>query len=103
MDMIGFPVKFDSTGIQKLQEGSNEYYAQLLSICMLTEPSTHPFTPSFGANDPAFRNIDKSLFILNASQFVPEVEITNIDISDKDKNAGSTRISVSFNIKTSQG
>lgn len=103
MDMIGFPVKFDSSGIKKLQEGSTDYYAQLLSICMLTEPGTHPFTPSFGANDPAFRNIDKSLFIINASQFVPEVQITDINISDKDKNAGTTRITVSFDIKSVQG
>jgi hypothetical protein len=103
MDMISFPIRFDSSGFVKLTEGTTDYYSQLLSICMLTEPGTHPFTPSFGANDPAFTNIDKSLFILNASQFVPEIELTNIDISDKDKNAGTTRISVSFNINAAQG
>jgi hypothetical protein len=98
MDMIKIPMKFDSTGIEKITKGSHEYFSQLLSICLLTEPGTHPFTPSFGSNDPAFRNIDKGIFILNASRFIPEVVITNIDISDKERNAGISRVSVSFEI-----
>lgn len=101
--MIKFPIEFDSTGLRKLKSDTHDYYSQLLSICMLTEPATHPFTPTFGANDPAFRNIEKSVFVMNAAQFIPEVEITNIDISSQDLNAGATRVSVSFNIKTVQG
>jgi hypothetical protein len=98
MKMIKFPLSFDSTGITKLDEGTNEYYSQLLSISMLTEPGTHPMSPQFGAYDPAFRTVDKSLFILNASQFVPEVTITKIDISSKNQAAGGLRIAVSFDI-----
>lgn len=98
MDMIKFPVRFDSTGIEKLGEGSNDYYSQLLSICMLTEPGTHPMTPSFGSYDPAFRIVDKGIFVLNAAQFVPEVTITNIDISAPEPGSNSSRVSVSFDI-----
>jgi hypothetical protein len=98
MEMIKFPIKFDTTGLEKLSTNSREYYAQLLSICLLTEPGTHPFTPSFGANDPSFTNIDKGVFILNASRFIPEVTITDIDISAQNSGDGSTRVSVSFEI-----
>jgi DNA-binding protein len=40
---------------------------------------------------------------VNAAQFIPEVEVTNIDISSPDLNSGATRVSVSFNIKTAEG
>lgn len=101
MDMIAFPLKFDSTGLKKLREGTNEYYSQLLSICILTEPLTHPFTPDFGANDPAFRNIDKGLFVLNAARFVPEVRITSLSTVPNDSGLGKTKVSFSFEILNS--
>lgn len=100
MDMIAFPLKFDSTGLKKLREGTNEYYTQLLSISLLTEPLTHPFTPQFGANDPSFRNIDKGLFVLNASRFVPEVRITSLSTIPNESGSGVTRVSFSFEIKS---
>lgn len=99
MDMIAFPLKFESGGLRKLRPGTNEYYTQLLSICILTEPLTHPFTPEFGANDPSFRNIDKGLFVLNASKYVPEVRITNLSSAMDTGGSGATRVSFSFEIQ----
>lgn len=96
--MIKFPIEFDSSGFKKLTEGTTEYYSQLLSICMLTEPQTHPMSPQFGSFDPSFTTIDKSVFVLNASQFVPEVTITSVDISDEEAVYGSSKVSVSFEI-----
>jgi hypothetical protein len=96
--MMKFPVRFDSSGLQKLEENTTDYYAQLLSICMLTEPTTHPMSPQFGSYDPSFSVIDKSMFVLNASQFVPEVTITKIDILSKDIVSGSSKVNVSFEI-----
>lgn len=98
MDMIAFPLKFESGGLKKLPEGSAEYYTQLLSISILTEPLTHPFTPQFGANDPSFRNIDKGLFVLNASRFVPEVRITSLSSVPNEGGVGKTKVSFSFEI-----
>jgi hypothetical protein len=98
MDMIKFPVLFDGTGFQKHVEGSNEYYSQLLTISMLTEPRTHPFSPKFGVLDPSFRGIDKGVFVLNAARFVPEVEITKIN-TDIDPTDGTTKIEFTFQIK----
>jgi hypothetical protein len=99
MDMIKFPVRFDSTGFVKLRDGSEDYYAQLLTIAVQTEPRTHPFSPFFGVLDPAFRGIDRGVFIFNAARFVPEVTITNID-SSLDPTMESIKISFSFRIKS---
>ena len=101
MQAIKFPIKFDSSGLEKLDEGTTDYYSQLLSISMLTEPGTHPMSPQFGAYDPSFRLINKSIFVLNASQFVPEVIIiTNIEILDQESANGSSKVSVSFELDT---
>lgn len=97
MDTIKFPMKFDSTGVSKLVDGSDDYYAQLLTIAILTEPLTHPFSPRFGVYDPAFRGVDKGLFVLNAARFVPEVEITGI--STNLDNGGTVNATFSFIVK----
>jgi hypothetical protein len=97
MDSIKFPLKFDSTGLVKLTDGSDDYYSQLLTIAILTEPLTHPFSPRFGVYDPAFGGIDRGLFILNAARFVPEVEITAI--SSTVDNSGTVNAAFSFRVK----
>jgi hypothetical protein len=97
MDSMKFPIKFDSTGLAKLVDGSDDYYAQLLTIAILTEPLTHPFSPRFGVYDPAFSGIDRGLFILNAAKFVPEVEIT--DITSSLDNDGTVNAAFSFRVK----
>lgn len=98
MDMIKFPIKFDRTGIQKHTDGSEDYYAQLLSIAILTEPRTHIFSPRFGVFDPAYRGIDKGVFILNASRFVPEVQITGLR-TEVDTTGSALKVEFSFKIK----
>lgn len=101
MQMIKFPIKFDSTGFMKLQDGTSDYYAQLLTIACLTEPQTFIFSPRFGVLDPSFRGLDKNVFILNAARFVPEVQIINFE-TELDAASGKTNIQFSFNI-VSQG
>lgn len=98
MDMIQYPIKFGRDGFVKLAEGSTDYYAQLLTISLLTEPFTHPFTPDFGSNDPSLRIIDKASFVLNAARFVPEVRITNISVSDASLPTGKSNVTFSFEV-----
>lgn len=80
MDTISFPVKFEATGLKMLRSGSTGYYSQLLSFAILTEPNRHPLTPDFGIFDPAFRLVDKGLFVTQAARYVPEVVITKVDV-----------------------
>jgi hypothetical protein len=98
MDCLAFPIKFDSTGLKKLKDGSTEYYAQLLSSSILTEPLVLPFSPTFGVSDPTFSDIDKGLFILNSAKFVPEVRIIDLYVEDGDADTGESRIAFSFEI-----
>lgn len=98
MEMMKFPIEFDSTGLKKLEDGTEGYYSQLLSISLLTEPSTHPFTPQFGANDPSFTTIDKGVFVLNCARFIPEVRITSLSneiLGDGD----ASKVSFSYEIQ----
>ena len=99
MDMMKFPIKFDRTGLQKHADGSQDYYAQILSIAIQTEPRTHVFSPTFGVLDPSFRGIDRGVFVLNASRFVPEVKITGLR-TDIDPNGNSLKVEFSFKIKS---
>jgi hypothetical protein len=79
MDTIKFPIQFDSSGLAKLREKSNDYYKQLLTLAILTEPGRLPLTPAFGINDPTFTSLDKGQFVIQAARYVPEVIITGID------------------------
>jgi len=81
MDIFAFPLRFDDGEIRKLEDSSDDYYSQLLTLTMLTEPHTHPITPEFGVLDPTFKNIEKTLFITQAARFVPEIQITNIEVN----------------------
>jgi len=78
MDTIAFPIKFDSTGLAKHREGTDDYYKHLLSLAILSEPRRHPFSPNFGINDPAFTVFDKGGFVTQAARYVPEVIITGV-------------------------
>lgn len=95
MDTIAFPIRFDSTGFQKHTDGSDAYYRQLISFTALTEPGTHPLKPQFGVYDPSFRNIDRGSFIVQASRFIPEIVITNVD-TEVTSSSNSTFLNVSY-------
>ena len=98
MDSLKFPLEFTSSGFKKLKDGSQDYYAQLLSIIIRTEPQTHPLSPRLGVYDPSFKRIDKSSFILNASKYVPEVTIETIN-TNYDERSGDIKVSFTFSVK----
>jgi hypothetical protein len=100
MDTIKFPIEFDSSGLKKLVEGSADYYSQMLTIALLTEPHTLPFTPKFGVFSPEFSDFDKNLFVLNAARFVPEIEITSLSTNSEEN--GTVKTTFSFVIKEQQ-
>lgn len=96
MDMMQYPIKFGADGFVKLRDGTPDYYAQLLTIALLTEPFTHPFAPDFGVLDPSFQIVDKGNFVRTASEFVPEVRITNVSVSED--GTGKSNVRFSFEI-----
>lgn len=95
MDSIKFPISFSSSGgLERLEDETDDYYKQILSISCLTEPDSLPLTPDFGVFDPTFNSVEKGTFILHASHFVPEVEIEGIDSFTDDE--GQNLVSFSF-------
>jgi hypothetical protein len=88
MDTFEFPMTFEQNGIKKLEEGSYDYFKQMLTISLLTEPGEHPLTPEFGVLDPSFMPIEPADFVLNAAKFIPEVEIITINPSIDSSNGG---------------
>lgn len=97
MDSLEFPIKFEQTGMKKLEDGSYDYFKQMLTISLLTEPGEHPLTPDFGVLDPSFTPIEPADFILNAARFIPEVEIVTINPS-VDKSDGGIVVDFSFRV-----
>ena len=97
MDSLSFPIKFTNDGLQRLPEGSFDFFKQILTISMLTEPGEHPITPDFGVYDPSFIPVEPENFILNAARFVPEVEIRNINPALNPD--GSMNVEFSFDLR----
>jgi hypothetical protein len=97
MDCLSFPVKFNHDGLARLAEGSYDYFKQILTISLLTEPGEHPITPDFGVYDPSFITVEPENFILNAARFVPEVEIRDI-VPSQNQNGGLS-VQFSFNLR----
>jgi hypothetical protein len=97
MDCLSFPIKFNYDGLSRLADGSYDYFKQMLTISMLTEPGEHPLTPDFGVYDPSFIPVEPENFILNAARFIPEVEIK--DIVPLQKDDGGLSVQFSFDLR----
>jgi len=96
MPTLQYPFQYDSNGsFTTLEEDTDELFSQLLSICALTEPGTFPYTPAFGVLDPAFRSIDRGLYMIQASRFIPEIVITEVSGSVTPE-TGETTLKVSY-------
>jgi len=81
MDIFAFPIKFDGGIIKKVTHNTNDYFSQLLTLAILTEPQIHPITPEFGTLDPTFKTIERGQFITQAARFVPEIIVTDVNIN----------------------
>ena len=99
MPTIKYPLEYDAFGsLVTLEEDTDALFAQLLSICAVTEPGTFPYSPTYGVYDPTFRAVDRGNYMIQASRFIPEIIITAIDGS-VDPNTGATSIRVSYRRK----
>jgi len=96
MTTLKFPLEYNQDGsLVTLEDGTDSFYAQLLSFSALTEPGTFPFSPEFGVFDPSFGLVNRGLFMLQASRFVPEVEIIEAE-GELIEDTGTTFLRVKF-------
>ena len=79
MDSLKFPITFNNDGsLTKLAEGSDEYFKQLVSFCLLTEPNSLRLTPDFGVFDITFNKLAPEALAISVNKFIPEIQIKNI-------------------------
>lgn len=96
MPTIKYPLEYDADGsLVSLEEDTDELFAQLLSICAVTEPGTFPYSPTFGVLDPTFRSVNRGSYMIQASRFIPEIVITSME-GVPNEVTGETTLKVSY-------
>lgn len=94
MDTIALPISFRFGGFEKYADGTDEYYAHILAMTMQIEPGELPITTNYGCYSPLFDNSAIANFAVTAAQFIPEIDI--IDVEGTDNGFGDIQIEVSF-------
>lgn len=94
METITLPPKIISGRLKTAADGSDEYYAHLLSFIMLIEPGEFVLNPTFGVGAPEFDEDQIEVFALQAAQYVPEIRVTQTTPQYNDQ--GRVDIGVSF-------
>jgi hypothetical protein len=94
MDTLKIPLEYNRDGFTHITDGSDEYYKQLLSITARTESGVSPIFPDFGVQDPTFDVIDNGRFLINASRYIPEIILTDIQSTIDD--SGNNFIKFNF-------
>jgi hypothetical protein len=89
-----FPLRFRLGEIEKLTEGSDQYYAHLLAMtCQILEGEL-PLTPEYGVPDPVFDESAKRQLAFIAGAFIPEISIQSVSIGDSD--IGESKVNITF-------
>lgn len=97
MNTLSVPFRFTVTGsVAQHTEGSDSYYAHILSSVLQTEPGELALDSSFGTEDPVFERISRASIVEIAAKYVPEIQIDRISTIIDDN--GNEKIVISFQI-----
>jgi hypothetical protein len=97
MDTLSFPIRFVNGSVEKIEEGTDSYYGQLLALTIHIKPGELPLTPYYGVEDPAFNDEIKVSLASQASYFIPEIDIDEVQIVEED--SGRSNLKVSFRVR----
>lgn len=98
MDSMRIPISFVGGQVQKVVDGTDEYYAQLLALTAQIRPGELVLTPDYGVADPAFSEEAKKQLAFVAGAFIPEIVLTGVELAQNDN--GEVGISISFARRT---
>lgn len=101
MNTIKIPMRFTSNtySMVTVEDGSDEFYATILSNALKIEPQELPLSTSFGVPDPSFgRTPEQNVYM--AAKFVPEITVTSV--SSKLDESGSNTLAITFERKDQQ-
>jgi hypothetical protein len=97
MSTLSVPFRFTLNGSAAQHiDGSDSYYAHILSSVLQTEPGELALDASFGTEDPTFERINRASIIEVAAKYVPEIQITNISTIIDDN--GNEQVVISFQV-----
>lgn len=95
MNTLSVPFRFTQNGsAAQHDEGSDSYYAHILSNVLQTEPGELALDSSFGTEDPVFQRISRASIVEMAAKYVPEIQVTDISTIIDDN--GNEQVVISF-------
>lgn len=94
MDTLKFPFRFRTGGIEKIAEGTDDYYAHLLALCLQIVPGELPLNPQYGVEDATFSDSLTRDLAFTAGAFIPEIIVETAQISLDA--SGRSRINIAF-------
>jgi hypothetical protein len=94
MDSFKIPMRFRNGDVEKVVDGTDDYYAQLLALTIQILPGELPLTPQYGVADPVFDEEAKEQLAFIAAAFIPEIILDSVDIEDDP--SGRSRIVIAF-------
>lgn len=98
MDTLKFPIRFRQGEVEKLTEGNDDFYAQLLALSLQIVPGELPLTPQFGVEDPTFSPALTRDLAFTAGAFIPEIIVDTAQIVTDE--TGVSRVNLSFRQRT---
>ena len=79
MDILKFPIVFNSTGIATHPEGSRDFYSQLISNLSLVKFGDLPLRQDVGVPYEDFRiESDVTSLAVTIAQNIPEIRLTSV-------------------------
>lgn len=78
MDTISIPVKLQGGSLKMHEEGSDQYYAHLLTFALQTEKGELILNPEFGVLDPVFDDDLTFELAFTAAQYIPEITVGGV-------------------------
>lgn len=95
MDSFSFPFRLSGGRVARLDDATDEFFAQLLSAAVQTHQGELIITPTYGSLDQEFSNFDTAGLLLTVTNFYPALSIDSVDESISADGTVGVRISFS--------
>lgn len=91
-------MRFRLGGVEKIDDGTDEYYSHLLALAIQIVPGELPLSPQYGVEDPSFSESLTRDLAFTAGAYIPEIIIDTANIIPAEN--GQTKVDLSFRQRT---
>ena len=92
------PLRFRNGEAEKLEDGSDDYFAQLLALTTQILPGELPLNPNYGVDDPTFDETARRQLAFLVGAFIPEITLERVAVLDTV--SGRSRVDIAFTVRT---